>query len=212
MGLLGAGSYYLGRSHDNNVLNLLPFVVLALTAALAIGVKDVASGFAQVALAGLVAFLATFGFESWDVAARSGRAWNIGPSHFINDIRLATPESSALLDESLANSPSAHAPAADAAAAQDWLRAQGEGPPLWVSPSCPGVAAWHGPRGRDMERAGNGWNCHLLHDREHQSRQWQSAANNGADPRSRDEHGQNRQGKRENQLGLQDRTFLLRLR
>jgi hypothetical protein len=135
MGLLGAGSYYLGRSHDNNVLNLLPFVVLALTAAVAIGVKDVASGFAQVALASLVAFLATFGFESWDVAARSGRAWNIGPSRFINDIRLATPESSALLDESLANSPSAHAPAADAAAAQDWLRARGEGPPLWVSPS-----------------------------------------------------------------------------
>jgi hypothetical protein len=135
MGLLGAGSYYLGRSHDNNVLNLLPFVVLALTAAVAIGVKDVASGFAQVALASLVAFLATFGFESWDVAARSGRAWNIGPSRFINDIRLATPESSALLDESLANSPSKHAPAADAAAAQDWLRARGEGPPLWVSPS-----------------------------------------------------------------------------
>ena len=135
MGLLGAGSYYLGRSHDNNVLNLLPFVVLTLTAALAIGVKDVASGFAQVALAGMVAFLATFGFESWDAAARSGRAWNIGPSHFINDIRLATPESSALLDESLANSPSAHAPAADAAAVQDWLRARGEGLPVWVSPS-----------------------------------------------------------------------------
>jgi hypothetical protein len=135
MGLLAVGSYYLGRSHDNNVLNLLPFVVLALTAALAIGLKDVASGFAQVALAGLVAFLATFGFESWDVAARRGQAWNIGPSHFINGIRLATPESFALLDESLAHSPSAPAPAADAAAAQDWLRAEGEGSPLWVSPS-----------------------------------------------------------------------------
>lgn len=135
MGLLAAGSYYLGRSHDNNVLNLLPFVVLALTAALAIGVKDVASGFAQVALAGLVAFLGTFGFESWDAAARREQAWNIGPNHFINDMRLAAPESLALLDESLANSPTAHSPAADAAAAQDWLRAQGEGSPVWVSPS-----------------------------------------------------------------------------
>jgi hypothetical protein len=135
MGLLGAGSYYLGRSHDNNVLNLLPFVVLALTAGLAIGVKDIASGFAQVALAGTVAFLGTFGFESWEAAARRGQAWNLGPSHFLNDMRLATPESLALLDESLANSPSAHAPAADAAAAQDWVRARGEGSPLWVSPS-----------------------------------------------------------------------------
>jgi hypothetical protein len=135
MGLLGAGSYYLGRSHDNNVLNLLPFIVLALTAALTIGLKDVASGFAQVVLAGVVAFLATFGFDSWGVAARKGQAWNIGPSHFIDNIRLSTPESSGLLDESLAHAPSPPAPAADAAAAQDWLRAQGEGPPVWVSPS-----------------------------------------------------------------------------
>jgi hypothetical protein len=134
MGLLGAGSYYLGRSHDNNVLNLLPFVVLALTAALGIGLKDVASGFAQVALSGLVALLATFGFESWDVAAQSGQAWNIGPG-FINDLRLATPESSALVDASLANSPSGHSPVADAAAALDWLRTRGEGKPVWVSPS-----------------------------------------------------------------------------
>jgi hypothetical protein len=135
MGLLGAGSYYLGRSHDNNVLNLLPFVVLALTAALAIGLQDVASGFTQVALAGLVALLATFGFESWDVAARSGQAWNIGSSHFINDMRLASPESSALVDASLANSPSGHSPVADAAAALEWVRTRGEGKPVWVSPS-----------------------------------------------------------------------------
>ena len=69
MGLFAAGSYYLGRSHDNNVLNLLPFVVLALTAALGIGLKDVASGFVQVTLASLVALLATFGFE---ILERSG--------------------------------------------------------------------------------------------------------------------------------------------
>ena len=135
MGLLGAGSYYLGRSHDNNVLNLLPFVVLALTAALGIGLKDVASGFTQVTLAGLVALLATFGFESWDVAARSGQAWNIGPGHFINDMRLASPESSALVDASLVNSTSGHSPVADAAAALEWVRTRGEGKPVWVSPS-----------------------------------------------------------------------------
>ena len=135
MGLLGAGSYYLGRSHDNNVLNLLPFVVLALTAALGIGLEEVASGFAQVTLAGLVALLATFGFESWDAAARSGQAWNIGPSHFINAMRLASPESSALVDASLVNSTSGHSPVADAAAALEWIRTRGEGKPVWVSPS-----------------------------------------------------------------------------
>ena len=135
MGLLAVGSYYLGRSHDNNVLNLLPFVVLTLTAALAVGLKDIASGFAQVALAGLVAYVATFGFASWGVAARSGQAGNIGPSRFINDMRLAAPDSLALLDASLAHSTSGHAPAADAAVALDWLRARGEGSPVWVSPS-----------------------------------------------------------------------------
>jgi hypothetical protein len=68
-------------------------------------------------------------------AARGGQAWNIGPSHFLDNIRLAAPESSALLDESLAGSPNPPAPAADAASALDWLRAKGEGSPLWVSPS-----------------------------------------------------------------------------
>ena len=135
LGLLGAGSYYLGRSHDNNVLNLLPFVVLALTAALGTGLKDVASGFAQVTLAGLVALLATFGFESWDAAAGSGQAWNIGPSHFINAMRLDSPEAYALVDASLAKSSSGHSPAADAAAALAWVRTRGEGKPVWVSAS-----------------------------------------------------------------------------
>jgi hypothetical protein len=151
MGLFAAGSYYLARSHDNNVLNLLPFVVLALTAALGIGLKDVASGFAQVTLASLVALLATFGFESWDAAAQRGQAWNVGPSHLIKDIRLVAPESSALLDKSLADPPKTPAPAptADAAAAQEWLRAHGEGSPLWVSPSMvlpygPPGPAWTG--------------------------------------------------------------------
>jgi hypothetical protein len=132
MGMLAVGSYYLGRSHDNNVLNLLPFVVLALTAALAIGLKDIASGFAQVTLAGLVAFPATFGSESWEAAASAGQAWNTGPAHFINDIRLAGPDSFALLDESLASSTNPHASAADAAAALDWIRGRGEGSPVWV--------------------------------------------------------------------------------
>ncbi len=135
--LFAAGSYYLGRSHDNNVLNLLPFIVLALTAALAIGLKDIAFGFVQVALAGVVALLATFGFESWDAAAQRGQAWNIGPSHFINHVRLVDPASSVLLDQSLSDPPKtpAPAPAADAAAAQKWLLGRGEGSPLWVSPS-----------------------------------------------------------------------------
>ena len=151
MGLFAAGSYYLGRSHDNNVLNLLPFVVLALTAALGIGLKDVASGFVQVTLASLVALLATFGFESWNAAAQRGAAWNIGPSRFTSDIRLVTAESSALVDQSLADPPKTPAPAptADAAAALEWLRARGEGSPVWVSPSMflpygPPGPAWTG--------------------------------------------------------------------
>jgi hypothetical protein len=151
MGLFAAGSYYLGRSHDNNVLNLLPFVVLALTAALGIGLKDVASGFVQVTLASLVALLATFGFESWSAATQRGEAWNIGPSRFVSDIRLVTAESSALVDQSLADPPKTPAPAptADAAAALEWLRARGEGSPVWVSPSMflpygPPGPAWTG--------------------------------------------------------------------
>jgi hypothetical protein len=134
MGLLAVGSYYLGRSHDNNILNLLPFIVLALTTALGCGLHQLASGFANVALVGLIAWPLTFGFHSWTVAWQEGEAWTIGPSGFIKTIVFRTPDDWALLNSALVEMAVPHASAADAGAAMNWLRAHGdEGTPVWVS-------------------------------------------------------------------------------
>ncbi len=146
-GLLAAGSYFLGRSHDNNILNLLPFVVLAMTMALRIGLPAMPAGFARMVLAGMVAWPMTFGVQSWRTAWQAGEAASIGPARFIERIRLTTPDAWTLLDAALAGTP--HAPSADAGAALRWLREAHQPAPLWVSAGrllpydVPG-AAWTG--------------------------------------------------------------------
>jgi hypothetical protein len=146
LGLLSVGSYYLGRSHDNNVLNLFPFVVLVLTAALAIGLPGMPAGFASVVLAGLVAWPATFGLNSWAIAWRAGDAGNFGSAQIIEHLRFRNPEAWALLDSWLAGLPAQHAPSADASAAIGWLRAEKAAPPLWISPA---MLLPYGPTGSD---------------------------------------------------------------
>lgn len=71
-------SYYLGRSHDNNVLNLLPFVMLVLQDTLANAKSVFARQAAAVALASLLAWLPVFGWEPWQEAYRSGRLTEFG--------------------------------------------------------------------------------------------------------------------------------------
>ncbi len=84
LGLIGAGTYYLSRSHDNNVLNLLPFVILTLLAAYAVIASadqpftKFLGGFVTILLSATVAGTATFGTASWDEAQRDGTATQIG--------------------------------------------------------------------------------------------------------------------------------------
>jgi hypothetical protein len=86
LGLLGTGTYYLSRSHDNNVLNLLPFVILTLFAAYAVIQSSAfpfakfVGGFITIMLAAIVAGPATFGTMSWDEARRDGTVAQIGIS------------------------------------------------------------------------------------------------------------------------------------
>ena len=129
MGLLAVGSYYLGRSHDNNILNLLPFVVLVLTAAMTAGLPAVPMGFARVAMAGLTAYTATFGIQMWAMAWRTGEAGNVGSARLIELTRFATPDSWALLQPMLEPQSSA----TDAGIALRWLRERNAPSPLWLS-------------------------------------------------------------------------------
>lgn len=66
-------SYYLGRSHDNNLLNLMPFFMLMLLDTFA-KAKDVFTRYAiAISLAFLLAWLPVFGWGAWLNAFHSGR-------------------------------------------------------------------------------------------------------------------------------------------
>ena len=66
-----AGTYYLSRSHDNNILNLLPFLLLVITATLArIAARpdaetEFAKGFLTATLTAVVAFVPAFNYTGW---------------------------------------------------------------------------------------------------------------------------------------------------
>jgi hypothetical protein len=83
---LAAGSYYLSRSHDNNVLNLLPFLMLLLLAAYAAWPGQFMSGFLRAAMVGLIALTTTFLYHAWTVlpAGSSIAGLQIGPGALIS--------------------------------------------------------------------------------------------------------------------------------
>lgn len=63
--LFSTFSYYLGRSHDNNLLNLMPAILLVLLDALR-GARDAATRqSAAFALASILAWTPLFGFDTW---------------------------------------------------------------------------------------------------------------------------------------------------
>lgn len=94
LGFLGAGTYYLSRSDDNNILNLFPVLVVLLTACIRVDPagdsgRDFAAAFVRTVLAAMVAFMAFAGLASWIDGARTDGLFNIGPSRLIARL---TPE------------------------------------------------------------------------------------------------------------------------
>ena len=79
------GSYFLSRSHDNNILNLFPMLILVLLTALASlsridseKTKASITGFVHVILAAMIAYLPVSQFDSWKAAFASGNGLRIG--------------------------------------------------------------------------------------------------------------------------------------
>jgi hypothetical protein len=79
------GSYFLSRSHDNNVLNLFPLLILVLLSVAAsldhidgVKTKQFITGFVRVVLASMIAFVPASQFDLWKAAADSGTLFQIG--------------------------------------------------------------------------------------------------------------------------------------
>jgi hypothetical protein len=82
--MIAAFSYYLSRSHDNNILNLLPFVLLVAFAVVRPSQKTPQPRAFDVSFATLVPmatimFLALFNYELWAKIARTGHLADAGP-------------------------------------------------------------------------------------------------------------------------------------
>lgn len=97
LGFLAAGTYYLSRGHDNNILNLFPLLVILLVASVETD-RPVGSpllfseAFVRTVLAAMIAFIATAQWSSWAAGLRTEGLLNIGPSRLIDHF---TPEAGA---------------------------------------------------------------------------------------------------------------------
>jgi hypothetical protein len=67
-----AFSYWLGRSSDNNILNLMPATVLVLIDALERPMRIAVRQAGSVLLAAVLAWMVVFGWDAWGIAWRSG--------------------------------------------------------------------------------------------------------------------------------------------
>jgi hypothetical protein len=143
--LVAVSSYYVGRSHDNNLLNLLPFLVLALVPLLPAWQPGALVGFSRTVMAGLVAWPACFGMGGWRAAWVNGEASRLGSGQILEHMRLSTPASYALMDAALAPFGPSLASMADASRALEWLRAIEAGPPVVVNQAAISVRGVPGP-------------------------------------------------------------------
>jgi hypothetical protein len=88
LGFLAAGTYYLSRSHDNNILNLFPLLLILLLASVRLETSadaqvSFSQSFVRTVLMAMIAFVPTAGWMSWADAAASGRLLDIGPDRLV---------------------------------------------------------------------------------------------------------------------------------
>jgi hypothetical protein len=87
LGYVAGGSYFISRSHDNNILNLFPYLVLLLCSVAAALQSETQgksahfiSGFVRVSFAAMLAFVCTFDTAAWQKAASEGKILQVGSS------------------------------------------------------------------------------------------------------------------------------------
>ena len=93
-------SYFFGRSHDNNILNLLPFVLLLLLHVRSTSAADRNTRGAAVALlACFVGWVGLFGWSVWREAAAAGNLLQFDSRSFQKMLTYENPATAALVSE-----------------------------------------------------------------------------------------------------------------
>jgi len=85
-------SYAMGRSHDNNFLNLMPYFALVLASAFALKLEPLQTGVAAGMLVSLIALLSTFNWGIWATAPVEFKGMEVA-----NSMSFRAPTSLALL-------------------------------------------------------------------------------------------------------------------
>jgi hypothetical protein len=93
LSLFAVFSYYIGRSHDNNILNLMPFLVLVLVGVQSFAPVSALSRSGGVALAATLACVIFFGWSAWRQTSWSDYG-NADAAAAMSYIRGATAEQS----------------------------------------------------------------------------------------------------------------------
>lgn len=89
----GTFSYYLGRSHDNNILNLLPFLLLVLLNVRATTIPESwRRGVAVALLASLLGWISVFGWGIWRNIVESGEVLEFNPAGFRQALSYENPD------------------------------------------------------------------------------------------------------------------------
>lgn len=81
---LAAFPYYLGRSHDNNILNLMPYMALSLITMRAISIPGGIRALVTVLLAAILGWVATFGSTNFVAAYRQDRLLKFSSQELID--------------------------------------------------------------------------------------------------------------------------------
>lgn len=101
----GSFTYFLGRSHENNILNILPLLLLALLYVVQAARQVNLARIAAILGAALLAWTPLFGWHDWQSNLGNGGLFDFGPSALLPAVTFSNPQTQDKLRTRLAGAP-----------------------------------------------------------------------------------------------------------
>ena len=118
----GVFSYFLGRSHDNNLLNIMPFVLLVLLNAISTAEGKVLPMASTALSATFIGWLSLFGWQPWNASLNEGKLLTFDSKLLRDSMSLSNPDTASKIAASFAKSGMVSGSPQDAGRAIDFLR------------------------------------------------------------------------------------------